>query len=188
MWTRAYILDQLFYIFKQEQAESCGPASVLTLMRLIDNTLTPEAMTRLWFTMAEKALKEEGVAPGLDSPEKGTDGRIFDFSGGSTSSTMLRVLTSKRSQFNSKFSRSISKVSANAPGVILFLPTDDMGHWVVCIGEQLGVKGYRFFLDPKFGLVKNRIDHWPMYDPTTGTGDGKAKNFLKARCLIRCRP
>lgn len=175
MWSTEILGGDACYVYKQQHGESCGPSSVLMLMRHVDGTLTAEAMVRLWFSQAEKAvLKSGGTAYG---DKAGKDERIFDFSGGAGLNTIVQVLNTKRPGYNARHGGKVKDMSSKAPGIVRVQWPKAGGHFVVCIGkfDDGAGSGWRVFLDPWYGLVINRHDIYPLYDTATGSfGEGAA--------------
>jgi hypothetical protein len=180
MWETETFGSTSYHVYKQQHGESCGPSSVLMLMRQVDGTLTAEAMVRLWFTQTESAQKKAGQT--VYGAKAGKDARIFDFSGGAGLETILKVLTTKRSTYNAVWGGAIRDCTASSPGIVRVQWPDKGGHFIVCLGNALQDSGgnrLRTYLDPWYGLVYNRHDMYPMYDTTTGSfGEGAARGRI----------
>ena len=147
-------------------------------MRLIDGTLTAEAMVRMWFMQAEAAEKKAGHA--TYGTKAGEDGRIFDFSGGSGLDIILKVLQRRRPTYKAKRANALTQSPA-----ILRVKWDNPGaHFVVCIGDR--DPNRIWYLDPWYGMVNNPKGIFPLYDTSTGTfgagaGTGRFTHIINTK-------
>ncbi len=183
MWQEANIYGLDFSIYRQDDVHSCGPAAVATLMRIVNDEQTwPQAKIKWWFVQAEENLMGEGKI--FSQRLAGDVRRVKDFSGGASFTALGRVLIDNGKNFSVEKDYAISLVRPHAPAIARFSSPNGSGHFVVCLGEINPVgAGYRVFLDPANGLVVNKKEHWPFYDPAGGD-----QRPAMAQDLIRTRP
>lgn len=185
MWKIGNVFGKHHEWWQQSLDDSCGAASIVTVINLIDRKKVPEMAIRLWLDLDEdKELRkfrdlgpnayDRNRSPPSAFPRDGTKVGIIE-----------GVLNSRYQHFRAKQSRTITKVSPAAPGIVRVQPPNGNGHFTVCLGEV--ERGSRVFLDPSFGVVVNSTELWPSYDHTSGS-TGAVRRSGEATHLIRTRP